>query len=87
MGLLNWLGLYTKKQYIALENEKQERAESEAKAKVIFEEYLTEEKKESLKVELANRNSQKGKSFLKMKSINKTGDYRNYYLLEKMIYA
>ncbi len=69
------------------ENEKIERLESEAKAKIIFTEYLTADKKEALKIELQNRNSKKGKNFLKMKSINKTGDYRNYYLLEQMIYA
>jgi hypothetical protein len=82
----------------ALENEKKEaklaeeikvnqREESAKKAELIFTEYLTPEKKEELKKELSLRNSKKAKNFLKMKSINKTGDYYNYSILEKMIYA
>lgn len=72
---------------LAKEKNEKERLESEAKAKIIFAEYLTPEKKQELKNELTLRSSKKGKNFLKMKSINKTGDYRNFYLLEKMIYA
>ena len=69
------------------EKNEKERLESEAKAKIIFAEYLTPEKKQELKNELSLRSSKKSKNFLKMKSINKTGDYRNFYLLKKMIYA
>ena len=76
-----------KKRKIQQEKEKIESIEREKNAKIIFNEYLTPDKKELLKIELEKRNSKKGKSFLKMKSINKTGDYRNYSLLEKMIYA
>ena len=41
----------------------------------------------TLKKELSLKSSKKAKNFLKMKSINKTGDYYNYSILEKMIYA
>lgn len=60
---------------------------SEENAILIFEEYLTIEKKESLKLILESKNSKGRKNFLKIKSINKTNDYRNYSVLEKMIYS
>ena len=64
-----------------------ERKESEAKAIVIFTEYLTEEKKEQLKSALQGKNSKGRSNFLKAKAIQKTGDYRNYSVLSKMLNA
>ena len=64
-----------------------ERKESEAKAIIIFTEYLTEEKKEQLKSALEGKNSKGRSNFLKAKSIQKTGDYRNYTVLSKMLNA
>ena len=84
---LHFLEVAKENAKIQQEKEKIESIEREKNAKIIFNEYLTSNKKELLKIELEKRNSKKGKSFLKMKSINKTGDYRNYSLLEKMIYA
>lgn len=72
---------------LAEENKNKQREESAKNAELIFSEYLTAEKKEELKKELSLKSSKKAKNFLKMKSINKTGDYYNYSILEKMIYA
>ncbi len=64
-----------------------ERLASEERAKVIFAEYLTEDKKEQLKSAIIDKNSKARTNFLKAKSIQKTGDYRNHRLLSKMLFA
>ena len=72
------------------EEEKQreiERLASEERAKVIFSQYLTAEKKEQLKSALEGKNSKGRSNFLKAKAIQKTGDYRNYSVLSKMLNA